>query len=369
MHVPFVSLVETNREIKKQFLESVSQLLDSGSFILGPAVQQFEKQFAEYIGVKHCIGVSNGLDALTISLRCLNLKQGDEVIVPAHTYIATALAVIHAGAKPVFADVDESTFNITTTKIEKHISPRTKAVIPVHLYGQPCDMESICSLADAKKIFVVEDNAQAQGAKFKNRKTGSYGHINATSFYPAKNLGAAGDAGAITTNNSDLSEAAMQLRNVGSLKKYVHESVGYNARMDEIQALFLKEKLNHLDKWNAERRKIAALYKQNLKHIEQIVIPQEIANAESVFHLYVIRTDKRDELQKFLSQKNIQTLIHYPIPNHLQQSLSFLGYTQNDFPVTEKLCSTILSLPMYAGITDEQVSYVCEMIQEFFKRK
>lgn len=366
MTVPFVSLVETNNEIKMRFLDSVSQLLDSGSFVLGDGVKQFEREFAHYVETRHCIGVSNGLDALTISLRCLNLKEGDEVLVPAHTYIATVLAVIYAGLKPVLVDVDEASFNLTAAAIEKHINSKTKAIIPVHLYGQPCDMESICALADEKKLFVVEDNAQAQGATFKGKRTGSFGHINATSFYPAKNLGAAGDAGAITTNDSALAERAMQFRNVGSAKKYVHDIIGYNARLDEIQALFLHHKLPLLDKWNTERRRIAARYVKNLGGVEQVIFPAVIKDAESVYHLFVIRTNKRDELQQFLFAKNIQTLIHYPVPNHLQKSLVHLGYKPNDFPVTEKLCSTILSLPMYAGITDEQVDYVCEMVTEFF---
>ena len=366
MTVPFVSLTESNSEIKKPFLDSVSQLLDSGSFILGPAVQQFEKEFADYVGTRHCIGVSNGLDALTIALRSLNLKQDDEVIVPAHTYIATVLAVIHTGAKPVLTDVSPIHFNIEFSEIEKKITSKTKALIPVHLYGQPCDMESICALAEEKNLFVIEDNAQAQGATFKGKRTGNFGHINATSFYPAKNLGAAGDAGAITTNDSALAARAMQIRNVGSAKKYVHDVVGYNARMDEMQALFLQHKLPLLDKWNAERRRIAERYYTNLKDVEQIILPSVIKDTESVYHLFVIQTNKRDELQQFLSRKNIQTLIHYPIPNHLQKSLAHLGYHQNDFPATEKLCSTILSLPMYVGISDEQVDYVCEMIKKFF---
>ena len=366
MTVPFVSLAESNSEIKTQFLDSLSQLIDSGSFILGPAVQEFEKSFADYTGTKHAIGVSNGLDALTIALQSLKLQAGEEVIVPAHTYIATVLAVIHAGAKPVFADVDESSFNLTASEIEKHITAKTKAIIPVHLYGQPCDMESIGALAEQHKLYVIEDNAQAQGATFNGKRTGSFGHINATSFYPAKNLGAAGDAGAITTNDSALAERAMQLRNMGSDKKYVHDVIGYNARMDSVQALFLQHKLPLLDKWNAERRRIAARYIQNLQGVEQIILPSVIKDAESVYHLFVIKTDNRDELQQFLSGKHIQTLIHYPVPNHLQKSLTHLGYGQNSFPVTEKLCSTILSLPMFVGLTDGQVDYVCEMIKEFF---
>ena len=366
MTVPFVSLTESNSEIKTQFLDSLSQLIDSGSFILGPAIQEFEKSFADYTGTKHAIGVSNGLDALTIALQSLKLQAGEEVIVPAHTYIATVLAVIHAGAKPVFADVDESSFNLTASEIEKHITAKTKAIIPVHLYGQPCDMESIGALAEQHKLYVIEDNAQAQGATFNGKRTGSFGHINATSFYPAKNLGAAGDAGAITTNDSALAERAMQLRNVGSDKKYVHDVIGYNARMDSVQALFLQHKLPLLDKWNAERRRIAARYIKNLQGVEQIILPSVIKDAESVYHLFVIKTDNRDELQQFLSGKHIQTLIHYPVPNHLQKSLTHLGYGQNSFPVTEKLCSTILSLPMFVGLTDGQVDYVCEMIKEFF---
>ena len=368
MQVPFVSLHETHTSIREGFLDQVSSLLDRSDFILGEAVSSFEKEYAGYSEVPYCIGISNGLDALKISLRALGIGSGDEVIVPAHTFIATIFAVLEVGATPVLVEPDIATYNITATTIEKAISARTKAIIPVHLYGQPCEMDGIAELAKRHSLFIIEDNAQAQGALYKGRKTGSFGHINATSFYPSKNLGAMGDAGAITTTDADLVRRAKLLRNVGSDAKYHHEVIGYNARLDSIQAAFLSCKLPYLSAANAERRKMAERYIKNLNGHSSIVLPVTIAEAEHVYHLFVIRHRQRDELQQYLGEQKISSLIHYPIPAHLQPALKHLGYNKGDFPATEEICDTCLSLPMYAGITEEQVDFVCENIIAFEKQ-
>ena len=368
MQVPFVSLHETHTTIRRGFLDQVSSLLERSDFILGEAVSSFEKEYAGYSEVPYCIGVSNGLDALKISLRALGIGIGDEVIVPAHTYIATIFAVLEVGATPVLVEPDVETYNITAANIKDAISVKTKAIMPVHLYGQPCDMDGIEKLAKRFSLFIIEDNAQAQGAVYKDRKTGSFGHINATSFYPSKNLGAMGDAGAITTADADLARIAKLLRNVGSDAKYHHELIGYNARLDSIQAAFLSYKLPHLSAANAARRKVAERYIKNLKGNSSIILPVTIAEAEHVYHLFVIRHRQRDELQKYLKGREISTLIHYPIPSHLQPALKQLGYKKGDLPVTEEICDTCLSLPMYAGISEEQVDFVCENIIAFEKQ-
>jgi dTDP-4-amino-4,6-dideoxygalactose transaminase len=321
--------------------------------------------YAAFSGTKHCIGISNGLDALRLALSALHIGPGDEVIVPAHTYIATVFAVMQVGARPVLADVDSESYNVTADTISSAMSPNTKAVIPVHLYGQSCDMEAIVSLSERHAISIIEDNAQAQGAEYRGRKTGSFGVVNATSFYPSKNLGALGDAGAITTDDDDVAHTCRLLGNVGSEKKYVHEIMGYNARMDSIQAAFLTEKLRYLDQWNEERIAIAKRYFQNLKSAKTLSLPGVQKDCKHVFHLFVVRSESRDRLQNYLKGHGIGTLIHYPVPNHLQPALHGLGYAKGDFPVAEKISETCLSLPMYPGLKMDEVDYVCERILEF----
>lgn len=346
-------------------MHELEQQLQQGDFILGKAVGRFEEQYAAYSGTTYALGISNGLDALRVSLKALGIGKGHQVIVPANTFIATVLAVLEVGATPVLVDADPDTYNLDVAAIEAAITPQTRAIIPVHLYGRACDMPAIMQLADKHGLSVIEDNAQAQGAVVGGKKTGSWGHINATSFYPAKNLGALGDAGAITTNDAILARQAHLYRNVGSEKKYYHEVLGYNARMDTLQAAFLTHKLALLDAWNDERRQIARRYLRKLNNCPNIVLPQVDDFAAHVFHLFVVRSERRDELQNYLGQQGIQTLIHYPVPNHLQPALAHLGYGEGSFPITEQIAATCLSLPLFIGMKTEEIDYVAEKIHEF----
>lgn len=354
--------------LSKVLLEKYSALIDKGDFILGEEVSAFEQEYARFSQTKYCIGVSNGLDALKISLRALGIGSGDEVIVPAHTYIASIFAVLEVGATPILIDPDRETYNITAATISPVITGRTKAIMPVHLYGQPCDMDDIQKLASTHSLKIIEDNAQAQGVSYKGKKTGSFGHINATSFYPSKNLGAMGDAGAITTDDDRLYQAAQMLRNVGSKAKYHHELIGYNARLDTLQAGVLNIKLPYLTEWNNQRREVAGRYLKNLKDCSSIVLPKTIADAEHVYHLFVIRHREREKLQQYLYQQGVQTLIHYPVAAHLQPALKYLGYQTGDLPVTEEIAETCLSLPIFPGLSDEQIDFVSEKIIAFDKQ-
>lgn len=369
MTVPFLSFEHTNKEIKAEILQAFENFFDRAWYILGDDLQLFEREYAEFNQVSHAVGVSNGLDALHLALQTLGVGKDDEVIVPAHTFIATALAVSYVGAKPVFVEPDRHTYNLDPNNIEGAVTSRTKAIVPVHLYGQACDMESIMQVARKHGLFVVEDNAQAQGATFKGILTGSAGDINATSFYPGKNLGAFGDAGAITTNNAAWAEKIRQLRNYGSKEKYQHELLGYNQRLDEIQAGFLSVKLKYLAKWTEQRRQIAEWYKQAVYGVGDLILPTTAMGATHVYHLYVVRTKFRDELQKFLREKEIGTLIHYPVPPHLQRAYQHLGHKPGDFPIAEEIANTCLSLPLWPGMQERHVSTVVNSIQHFFSTK
>lgn len=295
------------------------------------------------------------------------IGKGDSVIVPSNTYIATWLAVSYVGAEIIPIEPNPKTYNIDPTKIESAIQSNTKAIIPVHLYGQICEMDKIMAIAQKYNLFVIEDNAQAQGTYFKGKISGSWGHINATSFYPGKNLGALGDAGAITTNDEHLAQKAKTIRNYGSQKKYYNEVKGINSRLDELQAAFLKVKLKYLDEWNKERNQIAQWYYDYLNEIDEIILPTIHPDATSNYHLFVIRTPKRNELQEYLHQHQIGTLIHYPVPPHLQEAYKELGYKKGAFPIAEEIADTCLSLPMYPGISKENVEYIAQTIKNFFK--
>ena len=367
--VPFLSFHPANQAIRKEVVESFERFFDEGWYILGQQLRQFEGEYAAFNHVEHAIGVSNGLDALHLALRSLEIGSGDEVIVPSNTFIATVLAVSYVGAKPVFVEPDVQTYNLDPSKIQEAITDKTKVIMPVHLYGQACEMVAIEKIAKANKLFIIEDNAQAHGASFGGRLTGSIGDINATSFYPGKNLGALGDAGAVTTNNGILAKRILSLRNYGSTQKYVNESIGYNMRLDELQAAFLSIKLKRLPEWTQQRQAIAALYDHNLKGVGDIILPSTLAGSTHVYHLYVIRTKWRDALQDYLTQKEIGTLIHYPIPPYLQEAYRQLGYKKGDFPIAEEIAETCLSLPIWPGMTDEQVSYVTNSVSSFFKLK
>lgn len=368
MYIPFLSFQETNQHIKAEILCAFEKVFDNAWYILGNEVKSFEEKYAAFNNTKYCIGVSNGLDALHLALKTLNIGNGDEVIVPSNTFIATLLAVTHAGATPVLAEPDEKTYNIDPCKIEAAITSRTKAIIPVHLYGQACEMNKIISLAQKHNLAVVEDNAQAQGARFAGKQTGSWGAINATSFYPGKNLGAYGDAGALTTNDGALANQAMRLRNYGSEKKYCHQEAGYNMRLDEMQAAFLSVKLKYLNRWTQQRRELAAMYNNALKDLDELVLPYIHPDATHVYHLYVVCTNARDELRQWLTEKGIDTLIHYPVPPHLQPAYKILGYKVGDFPVAEKIAGTCLSLPLWQGMQQAQVEYIAYTIKAFFMK-
>jgi dTDP-4-amino-4,6-dideoxygalactose transaminase len=366
MKIPFLSFDYTNSLIREEIVTAFETFFDRKQYILGESVSTFEHAYASFNKVSYCVGVSNGLDALHIALRTLNIGEGDEVIVPSNTFIATVLAVSYVGAVPVFVEPDKLTYNIDPALIESAVTARTKAIIPVHLYGQACEMDSIMQIAERHNLFVIEDNAQSQGATYKGKSTGSWGHINGTSFYPGKNLGALGDAGAVTTNNDKLAKKAMALRNYGSQIKYHNEFVGFNMRMDECQAAFLKVKLEYLELWTTQRREIAGWYQSLLQNTGDLILPVINNEATHVYHLYVVRTSKRDALQKYLSAHGIGTLIHYPIPPHLQEAYKYLNFKKGDFAIAEELSDTCLSLPIWPGMTYEQVTAAAECCNQFF---
>jgi dTDP-4-amino-4,6-dideoxygalactose transaminase len=367
MEIPFLSFDSMHLPIRAEIQQAFSDFFDSNWFILGSRVENFEKNYAEFNKVSYCAGISNGLDALHIALKALNIGRGDEVIVPSNTYIATALAVSYVGATPIFVEPSIETYNIDTFKIESAITSKTKAIMPVHLYGQVCEMEAIMRIAEKHGLFVVEDNAQSQGSLFNKKPAGSWGHINGTSFYPGKNLGALGDAGAITTNDAELAKKAVVLRNYGSQKKYYNETIGFNMRLDECQAAFLSIKLKYLEEWTSQRQEIACWYNEALENIDGIILPATAAGATHVYHCYVIRCKQRDALQKHLTDSGIGTLIHYPIPPHLQEAYKELGYSKGDFPIAEEIADTCLSLPLWPGMNKNHVGYATSAIRDFFQ--
>lgn len=369
MKVPFLNFAPMHQSIKVEMLEAFNRVYDSNWFVLGKEVEQFENAYAAFNQVKHTVGLSNGLDALHLALKACGVGIGDEVIVPSNTYIATVLAVSYVGATPVFVEPNVVTYNIDPKRIEAVITSKTKAIMPVHLYGQACEMKAIMELAKKNKLYVIEDNAQSQGASFDGIISGSWGDINATSFYPGKNLGALGDAGAVTTNSDELAQKVRVFRNYGSQKKYYNKVIGHNMRLDELQAALLSVKLKKLNKWTAQRQQIAAWYDEALKDVEGIILPKIAQGATHVYHLYVIRTNKRDELQKYLHDKGVGSLIHYPIPPHLQEAYQNLGYKKGDFPVAEEIADTALSLPLWPGMTKDDIILVCKTIKKFIQNR
>lgn len=357
MNVPFLDLGAAYSELKAEIETAVLASLRTGWYIGGQEVEAFEHEFAAYTETRHCVGVANGLDALHLALHAMDIGTGDEVIVPSHTYIATWLAVSHCGATPVPVEPLESTFNIDPGRIEAAITPRTKAIIPVHLYGQPADLDPILAIAHKHGLRVLEDAAQAHGARYKNKRIGGHGDVVAWSFYPVKNLGALGDAGAVTTNDPVIADRIRVLRNYGSRVKYVNEVQGYNSRLDPVQAAVLRVKLKVLDTWNARRAKIAAHYTSALAGTG-LVLPTVPAWAEPVWHLYVVQSSGRDSMQKKLGEAGIDTLIHYPIPPHLQQAYTDAGFVKGRFPIAERLSSHILSLPIGPQLDEAGTSAV-----------
>ncbi len=364
--IPFLSLNYQHHEISLELRAAFDKILSQSQFISGPQVGSFEKHFASFQQSKYCVGTGNGHDAILIALKALKIGQGDEVIVPSHTCQATWLAVVNSGAIPVPVEVD-NTLTIDPTRVENSITQKTKAIIPVHLYGQPCRMDSILAIAKKNNLFVIEDYAQAHGATFKARITGSFGHVNATSFYPTKNLGALGDGGAITTDDESLYHLAKAIGNYGVLKKDDHSIIGLNSRLDELQAAFLSVKLKKLSVWNEMRRQNAKIYFELLQNVGDVILPPCVnEECQPVFHLFVIRTSHRDKLKKFLEKEGIGTAIHYPVPVHLQKAYVSLGYPRGSLPIAEKLSETILSLPIWPGLKTEQIERVCEVVKNFF---
>ncbi len=365
MKVNFLDLKAQYESIKGEIDAAIAQVINSSSFVLGPSVAKFEQEFAKFCQCDETVAVNSGTSALFLTLKALGVGAGDEVITAANTFIATAAAIIYTGATPVLVDVDPVTRNIDLDKIESAISSRTKVIIPVHLFGCMVDMDKINAIAKRHNLIVLEDACQAHGALFKSKPAGSYGIAGAFSFYPGKNLGAYGEGGAITTSDKELAKEIRKLRDHGSEKKYYHDVIGYNARMEGIQGAVLGVKLKYLPKWNQERNRVANRYQRNLKDLP-VTCPSEFNDYFQVYHLFVIEIEQRDKLQAFLSGNGIPTLIHYPIPIHKQKAYLDAGFKAGSFPVTEKLAGAILSLPVYPELQDEQVDYISSKIREFF---
>lgn len=362
--ITLVDLGAQYQRIKQEINDAIFEVVESSNFILGKAVQNFEKEFAAYCGASHAIGIGSGTDAITLALRALGLEPGNRVVTAANTFIGTTEPVGLVGAKLVFCDIDPVTYNLDPEKLECVITDTTRAVIAVHLYGQPAPIDAIKKIIEPRGIALVEDAAQAHGAEYYNQRIGSLGHAACFSFYPGKNLGAYGDGGAVVTNSSELADRVRMLRNHGRHQKYEHEIEGVNSRLDELQAAILRVKLRYLDAWNERRRHHAQRYTEQLSALA-VITPAEQPGLRSVYHLYVIRTPHRDALREFLNKRGISTGIHYPLPLHLQPAYKHLGYGVGDFPVTEAITKEILSLPMYPELTESDIDRICEGIREF----
>jgi len=359
--IDFAGLKQQHDEVSEEIEQAISRVFKRGWFILGEELNAFEKEFSEYIGANYSIGVNSGSDALLLALKALQIGQDDEVLTVSHTFISSVDSIIRNGAKPVFIDIESDSFCMDTTKIEENITKKTKAILPVHLYGQPVNMEPIMEIARKYNLYVIEDACQAHGAKYNDSRVGSIGDIGCFSFYPAKNLGAYGDGGMITTNNPELAEKLQKFRNYGQPKKYEHDFVGVNSRLDEIQAACLRVKLKYLDSWNEKRRKIAALYDKLLANLP-LITPIEKEYSEHVYHVYVVRSGQRDSLREKLAQQNIHTQIHYPIPVHMQKAYKELGFNSS-LPVTEQISTEIFSLPMHPWLTEDDIHVIVLAIE------
>lgn len=381
MHVPFLDLKTQYLSIKEEIQAELNHVLDNTAYICGKKVKNFEDAFSQAQEATYCLGLSSGTDALHLAYWCMGIGIGgqvengrlkeemDEVIVPVNTYIATTETITIAGAKPVFVDHEEDSFNIDPSKIEEKITPRTRAIVAVHLYGQPADMVPILKIAQHHNLQVIEDCSQAHLARYQGKLIGSFGRVGTFSFYPGKNLGAYGEAGAIITNDPELYEKMVRFRQHGAVVRYVHDLEGHNYRMEEIQGAVLCVKLQYLETWTDKRRKIADRYRELLQSIEEVKTPQELPGNNHVYHLFVIRATHRQELADFLKEKGVDTGFHYPMPLHVQQAYRYLGYQEGDFPVAEKCCREILSIPLYPELTEEQICYVVDSIKQFYSRK
>jgi dTDP-4-amino-4,6-dideoxygalactose transaminase len=363
MSIPLVDLKAQYRACKDEIDAAIQDVVDNTSFIMGPKLKQFEDDFAAFCRAKQAIGVASGTEALQMAFLALGIGPGDEVITTSHTFFATAEMLGHLGARPVFVDIDLGTYNIDPAKIEAAITPRTRALLPVHLYGQPAEMDAILKIAEKHGLPVIEDAAQAHGAEYKGRRVGSMGRIACFSFYPGKNLGAYGDAGAVVTDDDELADKIRMLRDHGRREKYEHLVEGWPARMDTLQAAILRAKLRHLEEWNEARRRHAARYNELLADLD-VVRPYEPEHVRAVYHLYVIRVDRRDEVLRALNERGIGAGIHYPIPLHLQPAYEYLGYERGDLPLTEEAADQVLSLPLYPELTEEQIQEVVGTLRE-----
>lgn len=368
MGVPFFDSKQHYRLIKDEVDARVKRVMDSCRFVLGENVDSFEREFARFCGTDYAMGVANGTDALHLALLACGIGKGDEVITVPHTFIATTEAISQTGAKIVFVDIDSWTYNINVAQIEGAINEKTKTILPVHLFGQSADMDSITKIARKYNLKVIEDACQAHGAEYKGKKAGSIGDAGCFSFYPSKNLAAFGDGGMVVTDGNKIAQKVKMLRDHGQMKKYEHLVEGYNSRLDEIQAAILRVKLKRLDEQNKLRRKNAWIYNELLKDVDEVITPFEAEYGKHVYHLYVIRTEKRDELQEYLKSNGIFTGLHYPIPLHLQKAYEYLGYKEGDFPVAEKYAKQILSLPMFPELTPKEIEKVTSEIKTFFAR-
>ncbi len=363
MEVQFVDFREQYKMIKDEIEPGLKKVFEAGNFILGKEEKDFESEFAKYCESKYAVGVNSGTDALYIALAALDIKEGDEVILPPYTFIATALCVSYLGAKPVFVDIEPETYNLDPQKIKQAITPKTRAIIPVHIYGQAANMDEILAVAKEHNLKVIEDAAQAHGARYKGKRIGSLGDVSCFSFYPTKALGAFGDGGMIVTSDEKVYKNSLMLRDYGREGRYEHKIKGFNSRLDTVQAVILSAKLKRLDQWNDMRTQMADIYRQQLQGVKGIIAPPTKTDRTHIYQTYAIRTKDRDRISDGLKAKNIGVLIHYPIPLHLQEAYKELGYKRGDFPVSELVSSEILSLPMFPHITKEQIVYVCEALK------
>jgi dTDP-4-amino-4,6-dideoxygalactose transaminase len=371
MNIPALDLKRQYVSLKDKILPRIAEVFENQAFILGKEVEKLEKDIASYCGVKYGIGCASGSDALLLALLALGVGEGDEVITTPFTFFATVSAIVRVGARPVFVDIREDTFNLDENLIEEKITDKTKAILPVHLFGQPAKMDTIMEIAHKHSLFVLEDAAQSIGSEFSGKRAGSWGDLTAISFYPTKNLGGAGDGGMIVTDNKELAEKIRILRVHGASGKYFHEYLGINSRLDALQAVVLQEKLNFLESWHAGRRQNAYFYNKKIQESpvlrENIRIPQEQESVRHVYNQYSILTEKRDELQTYLKEKGVGTAVYYPLPHHLQKVFSFLGYAKGDFPVSERISQKILSLPVYPELTEDEKKYIISTLEEFYK--
>jgi dTDP-4-amino-4,6-dideoxygalactose transaminase len=368
MNIPFLDLKTQFREIEHEVLPMVKEAMENAAFIGGPQVSGFETEFAAFCDSKYGVGVNSGTDALRFALMAAGVGPGDEVITVPHTFIATTEAISQVGAKPVFVDILPDTYNMNASKIQRAIGPKTKAVIPVHIYGQPADMDPILEIAKKKNLAVIEDACQAHGSLYKGKKAGSIGLVGCFSFYPGKNLGAYGEGGAVVTRSEEIANKIRMIRDHGQAKKYYHDMEGYNGRLDAIQAGVLRIKLKRLGSWNESRRQNAKYYNELLSPIKGVTVPVEADGCRHVYHLYVILVDDRDGLQKYLNDKGVGTGLHYPVPLHLQKAYGYQGYKEGEFPVTESVAKRLLSLPMFPELTKAQIEYVADCIKKFMTK-